>query len=93
MAPWVSVVARISFYAGGRGGEKPRWLIFGDRRQPLEVLGQVEVGEVHAGRPAQRVWLVRAHDTYFRVRAGGETVLVDRWEGSEPPASLADLLA
>lgn len=93
MAFWISVVAQVSFYAGGRGRERPRWLVFGARRWPLEILGQVEVGAPHAGKPTQRVWLVRAQDTYFRIRTGADKVLVDRWEGHEPPVSLADLLA
>ena len=93
MALWVSLVAQVVFYAGGRGHEKPRWLIFGQNRWPLEVLQEVEVGGTRADRPVERFWLVRAEAGFFRVRASGERVMVERWDGEEPPASLADLLA
>lgn len=93
MGSWVPALARVSFYTGGKGYEVPRWLTFGSDRLPLVVLHQVEVGEALAGRPVQRVWLVRAGEAYFRIRVVANRVLVARWEGLEPPANLADLLA
>lgn len=93
MALWVPLVAQVVFYAGGRGQEKPRWLILGRRRWPLEVLQEVEVAGDKPSKLLERFWLVRAETGFFRVRASGERVLVERWEGEEPPAALADLLA
>ncbi len=93
MALWVPLVARVVFYAGGRGHEKPRWLIFGRNRWPLEVLHEVEVGGGEPEQPVERLWLVHREGSFFRVRVRGERVLVERWDGEEPPAALADLLA
>lgn len=93
MAVWVQLLAQVVFYAGGRGQEKPRWLVFGGKRWPLEVLQEVEVAGAKPEKPVEKFWLVRAETDFFRVRASGERVLVERWEGAEPPASLADLLA
>lgn len=93
MACWVSLVAHVVFYAGGRAHEKPRWLIFGRKRWPLEVLQEVEVAGTRPGEAVERLWLVRTEAGFFRVRACGERALVERWDGEDPPAALADLLA
>lgn len=93
MALWVQLLAQVVFYAGGRAHEKPRWLVFGGKRWPLEVLQEVEVAGAQAGKPRERLWLVLAETAFFRVRASGERVVVERWEGEQPPKAFADLLA
>jgi|GEM_PF-1611458 len=89
---WVPAVAQVSFYAGSRGEERPRWLIFGGRWWQVELLGEVTVSTSAPG-PEERRFLLRCGAGIFRVVVEQAGTRVDLWEGEPMPEGVGDLLA
>jgi len=89
---WVPVLARVSFYAGGRGGERPYWVFFAGKRWPVELFGEATVGGERPG-PVERRFLLLCGERFFRVVVGEGKVRVELWVGEGAPRGQVDLLA